>query len=73
MSSYFETIPFQETDQQLVVDRLDHDFFRRILTDVEPQLDLLLTSIVLDQGRVEAAQPVPVTPEATAFYFKNFF
>ena len=55
------------TDEQFVVDCLDHDLFRRVLADVEPQLDLLLASLVLDQGWVQSAQPVSVTAQTATY------
>ena len=57
----------QLAHQQLVVDRLDHDLLRRVLADVEPELELLLALLDLgvpDERRVEALEPVAVVAEA---------
>lgn len=44
-------------DVQLVVHRLHNDLFRRVLRDVEAQLEFLVLAILLNKRRVESAQP----------------
>ena len=50
--------------QQLVVHSLDHDLLGLVLANVEPQFQLLLSLLaLLDQGRIQALQPVAVVSQ----------
>lgn len=45
------------THQEFVVDGLDDDLLGRVLRHVEPQLELLVTAVLLDERAVQAVEP----------------
>lgn len=47
----------RRTHQELVVDCLHDDLLGLVLADVEPELQHLVVSAVLDEGGVETVQP----------------